>query len=377
MPRKGRLRNGQPAPVSRTPASSEIRHPHHQAAATSARHPAALVPIFALARRPHWAHMAFQAFYPESAYLEKTPTAQLTRIDAAERLFSVPLTRITSVPECAVSSVGFLWGSATVSQAYGASVGLAEALVCPAFPIHGARVSSSRLSYRPYTRRDTVPHPGHAADEPHVLAWMRTDLPAVKTCSTSTPVRCGSSTSATSRSHDQNRHRRRTTGPTATPRDAITKTVRMHGVSDVLQHSWTDLRHPDRIKTRREEACQLCSGARQVACSPLEVGNLTPGGGPAGQENAADMISRRPPGRPYTCERTPEKQAAGTSDADRSLPCHKIRALPTHRFHTICTRCPSSKHMVMQTSPSPLGLEIGGLDGIGYRGSFFPFCRHA
>jgi hypothetical protein len=84
---------------------------------------------------------AFQAFYhPESTYLEKTPTAQLTRIDAAERLFSVPLTRITSVPECAVSSVGFLWGSATVSQACGASVGLAEALICPAFPIHGARV---------------------------------------------------------------------------------------------------------------------------------------------------------------------------------------------------------------------------------------------
>ena len=44
-----------------------------------------------------------------SAYLEKASTAQLTRINAAKRLFSVPLTRITSVPECAVSSVGFLW----------------------------------------------------------------------------------------------------------------------------------------------------------------------------------------------------------------------------------------------------------------------------
>jgi len=31
-----------------------------------------------------------------SAYLEKAPTAQLTRINAADRLFSVPLTRITS-----------------------------------------------------------------------------------------------------------------------------------------------------------------------------------------------------------------------------------------------------------------------------------------
>ena len=84
---------------------------------------------------------AFQELcHPESTYLEKALTAQLTRIDAADRLFSVPLTRITSVPECAVSSVGFLWGSATVSQACGASVGLAETLICPAFPIHGARV---------------------------------------------------------------------------------------------------------------------------------------------------------------------------------------------------------------------------------------------
>jgi hypothetical protein len=58
-----------------------------------------------------------------SAYLEKAPTAQLTRINAADRLFSVPLTRITSVPECAVSSVGFLWGSGTVSRRCGVSVG--------------------------------------------------------------------------------------------------------------------------------------------------------------------------------------------------------------------------------------------------------------
>ncbi len=46
---------------------------------------------------------AFQEVYhPEGTYLEKAPAAQLTRIDAADRLFSVPLTRITSVPECAV-----------------------------------------------------------------------------------------------------------------------------------------------------------------------------------------------------------------------------------------------------------------------------------
>jgi hypothetical protein len=68
---------------------------------------------------------AFQEVYhPESAYLEKVPTAQLTHIGAADRLFSVPLTRITSVPECAVSSVGFLWGSAAVSLSCGVSVGV-------------------------------------------------------------------------------------------------------------------------------------------------------------------------------------------------------------------------------------------------------------
>src|SRR6266481_2445853 len=65
--------------------------------------------------------------HPESTNLEKAPTAQLTRIYAGDWLFSVPLTRITSVPECAVPSVGFLWGQATVSQACGVSVGLAEA----------------------------------------------------------------------------------------------------------------------------------------------------------------------------------------------------------------------------------------------------------
>src|SRR5229473_1983696 len=71
---------------------------------------------------------AFQELYhPESTHQRKSPTAQLTRIGAGHRLFSVPLTRITSVPECAVSSVGFLWGSAAVSRTCGVSVGLAEA----------------------------------------------------------------------------------------------------------------------------------------------------------------------------------------------------------------------------------------------------------
>jgi hypothetical protein len=66
-----------------------------------------------------------ELYHPESTYLEKTPTAQLTRINAADRLFSVPLTRITSVPECAVSFVGFLWGSVAVSRSCGVPVGLA------------------------------------------------------------------------------------------------------------------------------------------------------------------------------------------------------------------------------------------------------------
>jgi hypothetical protein len=74
-----------------------------------------------------------------SAYLEKAPTAQLTRIDAADRLFSAPLTRITSVPECAASSVGFLWGSATVSRTCGVSVGLSEAPDWPDQPGTGTQ----------------------------------------------------------------------------------------------------------------------------------------------------------------------------------------------------------------------------------------------
>src|SRR5271166_3993627 len=81
------------------------------------------------------------AVYRVSTYLGKPPTAQRTRIDAADRLFSVSLTRITSVPECAVSSVGFLWGSAAVSLSCGVSVGLAEALTGLADP---ARVPKSR-----------------------------------------------------------------------------------------------------------------------------------------------------------------------------------------------------------------------------------------
>ena len=78
---------------------------------------------YASRTRPHRYPTFQEVYHPVSAYLEKAPTAQLTRINAADRLFSVPLTRITSVPECAVSSVGFLWGSGTVSRRCGVSVG--------------------------------------------------------------------------------------------------------------------------------------------------------------------------------------------------------------------------------------------------------------
>lgn len=73
-----------------------------------------------------------EVYHPESTYLEKAPAVQLTRIGADRRLFFVPLTRITSVPGCAVSSVGILWGSAAVSRRCGVFVGLAEALGWPA-----------------------------------------------------------------------------------------------------------------------------------------------------------------------------------------------------------------------------------------------------
>jgi hypothetical protein len=55
---------------------------------------------------------------PEGTYVERSNSpvhSQFTRIDVADRLFSVPLTGITSVPERDVSSVGFPWGSAAVS----------------------------------------------------------------------------------------------------------------------------------------------------------------------------------------------------------------------------------------------------------------------
>ena len=79
--------------------------------------------------------LRFQELYHlESTNLEKAPTAQLTRIYAGDWLFSVPLTRITSVPECAVSSVGFLWGSAAVSRTCGVSVGSQKPMTQPGRP---------------------------------------------------------------------------------------------------------------------------------------------------------------------------------------------------------------------------------------------------
>jgi hypothetical protein len=79
-------------------------------------------------------------YHLESAYLEKAPTAQLTRIGAADRLFSVSLPRITSVPGCAVSSVEFLWGSGIVSRRCGVFVGLTEASGWPGRPPRSTQV---------------------------------------------------------------------------------------------------------------------------------------------------------------------------------------------------------------------------------------------
>jgi hypothetical protein len=72
-------------------------------------------------------NFAFQELcHPESTYLGKAPTAKLTRVGAADRLFFVPLTRITSVSGCAVSFVGFLWGPGAVPPTRGVFVGSAE-----------------------------------------------------------------------------------------------------------------------------------------------------------------------------------------------------------------------------------------------------------
>jgi hypothetical protein len=81
---------------------------------------------------------------PREHLPEKAPTAQLTRIGAADRLFSVPLTRITSVPECAVQSVGFLWGSATVSRSCGVFAVAHKPLTGPADPAWSTRYRNSR-----------------------------------------------------------------------------------------------------------------------------------------------------------------------------------------------------------------------------------------
>ena len=81
-----------------------------------------------------------EVYHPKSAYLEKAPIAQLTRIGAADRLFSVSLTRITSVPGCAVSSVGFLWGSGIVSRRCGVFVGPAEASGWPGRPPRSTQI---------------------------------------------------------------------------------------------------------------------------------------------------------------------------------------------------------------------------------------------
>ena len=91
---------------------------------------------------------------PRSTYLEKALAAQLTRIDAAGRLFSILLTHITSVPECAVSSVGLLWGFGPVSPSCGVSVGFIETPGWPGRSLHGVlRYPDFRILGSIYLRR--------------------------------------------------------------------------------------------------------------------------------------------------------------------------------------------------------------------------------
>jgi hypothetical protein len=51
-----------------------------------------------------------------------------------------------------------------------------------------AAVSASRRSYRLCTRTDRTPHAGQSDPALLVLAWIRTDFPAVKTRSTARPA---------------------------------------------------------------------------------------------------------------------------------------------------------------------------------------------
>jgi hypothetical protein len=132
----------------------------------------------------------------QSTYLEKTPTAQFTRIDAADGLFFVPLTCITSVPECAVSSVGFLWGSAAVPLSCGVSVGLAEAPDWPGRP--GAGYSSPAgfrilmITFRlTQCHRSGLPGCGNSAPAGYLLGpAVRTGVPTPRTASYGHQVAC-------------------------------------------------------------------------------------------------------------------------------------------------------------------------------------------
>jgi hypothetical protein len=70
-----------------------------------------------------------------------------------------------------------------------------------------AAVSSSRRSYRPQTRSDTIPQPGQASDPATALAAIWTVSPARDTSSTCTPAKCGNSDLRTPRSHRAHAHR--------------------------------------------------------------------------------------------------------------------------------------------------------------------------
>jgi putative flippase GtrA len=95
------------------------------------------------AQRAH--AVIFTANYGEASAINNLgradglPTA-VSPDDSEWLLFSMSLPRITSVPGCAVSSVGFLWGSGIVSRRCGVSVGLAEASGWPGRPPRSTQV---------------------------------------------------------------------------------------------------------------------------------------------------------------------------------------------------------------------------------------------
>ena len=84
--------------------------------------------------------VCFQGLITLRALPGKAPTAQLARIDTADDCSPVPLTGTTRIPECAVSSAGFLWGLAAVSRTSGFCGARHSSLTCLANRHGGTQV---------------------------------------------------------------------------------------------------------------------------------------------------------------------------------------------------------------------------------------------